>query len=309
MSDPESLPKISIVIPSYNQGQYIEQTITSVLGQNYPNLELIVMDGGSTDATVTILKKYNSALAYWVSEPDKGQAHAINQGFRRATGEILAWLNSDDMYLPGTLTKVVHALGSIQAPRLVYGGCIHFKEGAELCYAKLPEAFDPERLTYHDYIIQPSCFWTRPLWKLTGELNETYHYALDWDWFIRASRLGTFIPLPDYLSLYRIHSSHKTGTGGMARSLEVMRVVETHASEDWIITYREVLEEMVKADFSPIGEKLKSLGRCRIELGKFYAEFYFYTLRYLLYPWLYFKRKRRRFKESDPIGIAFNMLI
>lgn len=151
-------PLISVVIPSYNQGRFIEQTITSVLGQNYPNLELIVIDGGSTDQTQRIIEKYLDSISYYVSELDNGQAHAINKGFRVAKGDILAWLNSDDMYLPCTLLKVANIIKSSTEPKLIYGGCLHFYEGKSQAYGILPPDFDKEKITYTDYIIQPSTF-------------------------------------------------------------------------------------------------------------------------------------------------------
>jgi len=117
-------PKISIITPSFNQGKYLEETIFSVLGQNYPNLEYIIIDGGSTDNSVDIIKKYENQLTYWISEPDNGQSHAINKGFMKATGGILAWLNSDDMYLPGVLDYVAKTI-NIEEPGIYFGECIH----------------------------------------------------------------------------------------------------------------------------------------------------------------------------------------
>lgn len=234
------LPRITIVVPSYNQGRFIEQTIVSILGQNYPNLELIVMDGGSTDETTEVVGRYAHAMAHFISEPDGGQANAINKGFRLATGDILAWLNSDDMYMPLTLARVVAALSDDQNPRLVYGGCLHFYQGKSTAFASLPPAFDREVLHYSDYIIQPSAFWTRSLWEAVGELNEAYHYVLDWEWFIRATKVCEFTPLPEYLSIYRQHDEHKTGTGGYERAREVLKIIERFAPEEWVPIYQDV---------------------------------------------------------------------
>lgn len=238
-------PRISIVLPSLNQGAFIEQAITSVLGQPYPDLELIVIDGGSTDDTPAILERYADRLAYWVSEPDRGQAHAINKGFRQATGDIMAWLNADDMYLPCALAKAVQVLGKQQGPALAYGGCLHFHEGKPRAHGYWPEPFDAARLTYYDYLVQPATFWTRSLWEATGELNEALHYTLDWDWFIRASKRGTFLPLYDYVAVYRKHEAHKTGQGGDGRAQEIVQLAETYAPEAWQRAYRAVVPERV----------------------------------------------------------------
>lgn len=240
----EKNPKVSIVIPSFNQGNYIEQTITSILGQYYSNLELIVIDGGSTDCTLDIINKYAHLITYYVSESDKGQADAINKGFRVAKGDILAWLNSDDMYLPCTLSKVANLIEMSKKPQLIYGGCLHFSEGKEQTYGYLPPSFELERLTYFDYIVQPSTFWSRSLWESVGELNESYNYVLDWEWFIRATKVCEFIPMRDYLSMYRMHDNHKTGTGGLQRSQEIVKIVETYATKECLLTYRNVLKQI-----------------------------------------------------------------
>src|SRR5204863_8863247 len=125
--------KITIVTPSYNQGRCLEQTILSVIGQQYPNLEYIIMDGGSTDESVEIIKKYERHLAHWESEKDRGQAHAINKGFALATGTIFGWVNSDDFYLPGTLPFVADQLNP-RKPEFLFGNCLHFVDGGQRAY-------------------------------------------------------------------------------------------------------------------------------------------------------------------------------
>lgn len=270
-------PLFSIVIPSFNQGKFIEQAITSVLGQGYPNIELIVIDGGSNDQTLDILKKYDESINYYVSEPDNGQAHAINKGFRLAKGEILAWLNSDDMYLPCTFLKVARLFRVSREPKLLYGGCLHFQEGKTSAYGYLPLDFDADKLTYNDYIVQPSTFWSRALWETVGELNETYNYVLDWDWFIRASKICQFIPVQDYLSIYRIHENHKTGTGGIKRIEELLKIIESYADKEWISVHQDVYGQInsLRAGF-------KLLFKLRL-----------YRFRHLFYPRLYLKYGHR----------------
>ncbi len=245
-----SYPLISVIIPSYNQGEFIEETLLSVLGQQYPNLEILVIDGGSTDQTVEILDRYSSHLAYWHSKPDKGQADAINQGFRLSTGEIVCWLNSDDMYLPGTLLDVARRFKErTHENYLIYGNTVLLHQKGEQQQSgsfKVSEAFDPVLLTYYDFIFQPSSFWTRQLWQQTGELNLEYHYVLDWDWYIRASKIAQFEYIPKFYSVYRIHELHKTGTGGNQRAQEIYQIAQTYASDYWINLYAEVERSYAK---------------------------------------------------------------
>jgi glycosyltransferase involved in cell wall biosynthesis len=222
-------PKISVITPSYNQGQFLEETITSVIGQFYPNLEYIIMDGGSTDNSVEIIKKYEKHLTYWTSAKDGGQASAINAGFARATGDILCWLNSDDTYLPGTLFHVSKMLDTQQG-QVLFGNTYYMTEGyARARGTDLNEYYPHTRLGYCDYITQPSSFWTRNAWSQVGSLHEQYNYVFDWDWFIRAEKKAVYFkPTVKYLSVYRFHADHKTGTGGNRRNEEIAKLLEEH---------------------------------------------------------------------------------
>ena len=220
-----SLPRITVVTPSFNQASYLEDTIRSVLGQEYPNLEYIIVDGGSSDGSADIITKYEHRLAYSVSEPDDGQAHAINKGFSKATGDILAWLNSDDMYLPGTLAHVAATLDARRA-ELLFGNCLYFKEGSTLAFgSNVRWGHEAQDLRLVDYIIQPSSFWTREAWLRTGPLDQSLEFGLDWEWFIRATKTGVdFHPDDKVLAMYRIHAAHKTGAGGDRRWKELASI-------------------------------------------------------------------------------------
>jgi glycosyltransferase involved in cell wall biosynthesis len=234
-------PRITVVTPSYNQGMFLEATVQSILLQGYPNLEYIVIDGGSEDDSVQVIKKYERGIAYWHSRKDYGQADAINQGMRLATGDILCWLNADDLYLPGTLLEVARQFKEvIGKTHLLYGSALTMREDGENLDggSRVAAAFNPSVLTYCDYVVQPSSFWTRELWLETGELNVNYHYAFDWEWFIRASKRVQFQHFHRFFSIYRLHSSQKTGTGGSARMHEINEIIERFASDYWKRLYR-----------------------------------------------------------------------
>ena len=240
-------PSISVVVPSFNQGEFIEETLVSIIGQCYPNLELIVIDGGSTDSTVEVIEKYAEHIHYWHSKKDRGQADAINQGMRISSGDVLCWLNSDDMYLPGTLLDIGQRFQNrTQDYHLVYGGTLHVSQTEEQLSSHVQAmgcGFDPVRLTYSDFIAQPSAFWTRKLWIAATELNSDYHYVLDWEWFIRASKLTEFEYVSKLYSIYRFHDAHKSSTGGFARCEEIAAVVNQHAPAYWQQLYSEMLDK------------------------------------------------------------------
>lgn len=227
-------PKISIITPSYNQGQYLEDTILSVLGQNYPNLEYIIIDGGSTDNSVEIIKKYEDRLTYWVSERDNGQSHAINKGFSIATGEVLAWLNSDDLYMPNILPYIseIYATGF---NGILSGQCIHYRENLYHLHTYASNVVNDSTLyslKMFDYVIQPSTFWHKNVWANVGKLREDLHFGFDWEWFIRAKNAGFELKTTyKTLSLYRIHQAHKTGSGGQKRQEELIKIYEDYSSK------------------------------------------------------------------------------
>ena len=238
-------PRITVVTPSFNQAQFLETTIRSVLGQCYPNLEYIVMDGGSTDGSAEIIRRHESALAFWISEKDGGQAAAINAGFTRATGDILCWLNSDDFFLPETLHRVAEWLGkSAGGPDLFYGACLFFSDEGRGAKVVRPPNHDPALLRQTAYIIQPSCFWTRRLWEQTGPLDETLAYAFDWDWFLRATAHGQFAHCAEILSAYRHHPAHKSGSGGVRRREEILAVVRRHGTPADVACYEFALRNL-----------------------------------------------------------------
>jgi GT2 family glycosyltransferase len=210
----EKLPLISIVVPTYNQGQFIEQTLRSIIDQNYPNLELIVVDGGSSDNTLNIIKQYEAHIAWWVSEQDSGQTAAINKGFMQSKGEIMAWINSDDLVASGALHQVANYFIKHPKTQVVYGDRILIdEEGFEIGLWILPNHSD-RVLKFADFVPQETLYWTRKAWRHTGgQLDETFRFAMDWDFLIRLSKNHLKIShLPKILGLFRIHHQQKTST-------------------------------------------------------------------------------------------------
>jgi Glycosyl transferase family 2 len=232
-------PLVSIVTPSYNQGRYIEETIQSILSQSYPNLEYIVVDGGSNDNTVEILKKYEGHLT-WISEKDRGQADAINKGFQMAKGEIMAWLNSDDTYLPGA---VHHAVGYLEAhPEvgMLYGEGYHIDEDGELIERYYTEPFDYQRLGEVCFICQPTVFLRAEVIRTVGPLDITLDYCLDYDYWMRIAKHFRIGYLDKYLANTRLHLDTKTLSKRVEVHQETLQVVKRHYGQvplRWINAY------------------------------------------------------------------------
>lgn len=223
---PIPTPTISIVTPSYAQGRFIERTLYSVLTQNYPALEYFVQDGGSTDETVEILRRYQGQLAGWTSEPDDGQADAINRAFAHTTGDIMAWINADDMLLPGALSYVARYFETHPAADVVYGNRILIDDtDGQIGLWVLPK-HDDHVLTLVDYVPQETLFWRRSIWDAAGGgLDPTFGYALDWDLLLRFREAGaTIVRLPRFLGAFRVHPDQKTSAEDVLGATECARL-------------------------------------------------------------------------------------
>lgn len=211
ISELRATPKISIIMPSFNQGVFLDQAIRSITDQQYPAIELIVMDGGSTDESVEVIKSHAGSIAYWQSEKDNGQSDAINRGFEKATGDIICWLNSDDVYLPGALNAVAHTFASDPTCNWITGQHIKFGEGLVSWHRPLePPQTKVEWLTACP-VAQPSTFWRMSLYKKFGPLDDRFHFALDYEYWVRFAFGGEtlrYIERP--LSGFRLHGDSKT---------------------------------------------------------------------------------------------------
>ncbi len=206
-------PKVTIVTPSYNQATYLENTILSVLNQDYSNTEYIIIDGGSIDGSADIIKKYQDRLAYWVSEPDNGQSHAINKGFERATGQIFNWLNSDDLLMPSAVRIAVHYLTKNPDIGMVYGDRIFIDaKGNFLRLAERPP-FNPKLMLYNLKIPQETVFFRRQHWIEVNGVDEALHYCMDYDLWIKFNKITKIYHIPFVLGAYRSHESAKSITG------------------------------------------------------------------------------------------------
>lgn len=238
-------PRITVVTPSYNQGSYIEETIVSVLSQEYPNLEYFIVDGGSTDETVSVIKKYASGADWWVSEKDNGQTDAINKGFRRATGEYINWINSDDILYPGSLYHV--ALAFMQQPDtgFVYGRTEKFNDRGSLGLMQHTDDDLPLRYYYGFPYGQQGCFYSRKLVEEVGYLNEGLNFSMDYDLFLRLNMRTRPFRIDHVIGGFRDHEASKTN------NLEAVMVSEN------LGIFRQLLESL---DYREGFETLKRCG-------------------------------------------------
>jgi glycosyltransferase involved in cell wall biosynthesis len=216
IGDASDLPRISVITPSYNQAKFIEQTIRSVLLQGYPNLEYIIIDGGSTDGSVDVIRKYEPWLAYWISEPDRGQSHAINKGFGRATGQVLCWLNSDDYLLPGTLAIVGRTLADDSGNYALLGHSMVIYEDGRPARRAEGRYENRRRLLafWKGYQMhQPAIFWRREVSEEIGWIREDLHLIMDFDYWTRISKRFNFVNVDRLLACANYHAEAKTGDG------------------------------------------------------------------------------------------------
>lgn len=204
-------PFVSIVTPSYNQARFLEETIRSVLSQDYPHLEYIIVDGASTDGSLNIIQHYANRLAWWVSEPDHGQTDAINKGFSQANGEILAWLNSDDTYRPGAVSAAIKCLLQYPEYGLVYGGADFIDERGDLIGRFPARQTDYRRLRQgYVHIPQQAAFFRASFWRKVGPLDPSFYFAMDYDLWVRIAAFAPIRYMPEIWANFRLHTGGKT---------------------------------------------------------------------------------------------------
>lgn len=258
-----SLPKVSVITPSFNQGEFLEQTIISVLNQSYSSIEHIVVDGGSQDNSVEILNRYESKLSYWISEEDKGQSDAINKGIRQSTGEIFTWLNSDDQLMPEAITQAVELFLANPEVAVVHGKTLLFKgNGWEQVKECQIEGL-PYRYLSGMCFPQPSSFVRKSALDAIGLLDESLHYGMDYDFFVRLALNFDFLRSEEIYSKYLLHDESKSTTANLK------------FAEDWAKVFSKVLRS-----FSFTDELINILirleiydeGRTRYEVTKAYSK-------------------------------------
>jgi hypothetical protein len=227
---PQQAPTISIVTPSFDQGRFIGRTIYSVVSQKYQRLEYIVQDGGSSDGTLDVLRRFDPLLTHWSSEADSGQAEAINRGFAHTTGEIMGWLNSDDLLLPGSLAYVARYFTEHPEVEVVYGHRVLIDEADSQIGAWILPAHDDRVLTLTDYVPQETLFWRRRVWDAVGaRVDPSLSFAIDWDLLLRFRAAGAkIVRVPRYLGAFRVHDQQKStaaeATGATERATLQCRV-------------------------------------------------------------------------------------
>jgi glycosyltransferase involved in cell wall biosynthesis len=234
-----NLPWVSITTPCFNAASFVRQTIESVLAQDYPNLEYLVVDGGSSDGSLDIIKSFSGRLRYW-SESDSGPAEAINKGFERSRGEIFAWISADDLYEPGAVTRAVRALADDPGNVGVYGDAGWIDSRGTLIAPYPTKTFNPDLLRSECFICQPACFIRSEAFRRAGMLNPNLQCAFDYDLWIRLAQLGRLQHLPEQLASSRMHESNRTLSSKMRVFHESMAVLRSHyryVPIQWIHSY------------------------------------------------------------------------
>ncbi len=281
---------VSIITPSFNQAKYLEDTIQSVLDQDYANLEYILVDGGSTDESVDIIRKYDDKLAWWVSEKDSGQAEAINKGLSRATGEIVAWLNSDDTYLPGTISAAVRTFEENPDVVLVYGNMLAVDENGETINILRYDQLNLEDLLCFQIIGQPAVFFRRDALEKAGYLDSTYHFLLDHHLWLRLALQGRILHVDQTWAAARYHAEAKNRARAAEFGHEAFRIL------DWA--------RQTQPQLAPV---LAKVGR------RAQASAHRFDARYLLdgnQPWPALKAWMRALRIHPPTALArLNILV
>lgn len=252
------LPIVSVITPSFNQSPFLERTILSVLSQDYPNLEYIIIDGGSTDGSVEIIRHYEDRITSWSSEPDLGQTDAINKGFGRAQGEILCWLNSDDTFRPGAIREAVEYLQSHPEIGMVYGIAYYIDEQdrvlgrfpmGQIGYAQLRRGGNA--------IAQQASFFRRRVWQMVGPLDPSFYYAMDWDLWVRIAAVTPIRFVPRPWANFRLHGGSKSLKEANRCWPEMVRVHFREGGSRFSVLYAKYLLRRMVEPLMPLRMQLR----------------------------------------------------
>ena len=265
---PTSLPKqplVSIVTPSFNQAAFLEQTMLSVLEQDYPRVEYIVVDGMSTDGSIDIVKKYAAKLAHWESKKDKGQADAINKGMARAKGDIIAWLNSDDYYLPQAITRAVEAFRKNPNASIVYANMLAVNEQGQVTNTLTYRQLTLEDLLCFQIIGQPAVFMRREAFEKAGGLDTTFHFMLDHNLWIKIAMRGQLVYVPQIWSAARYHPDAKNRALAVEFGRDAFRIL------NWAASDKELVPVLARVDRRARASAYRVDARYRIDGGEYSA--------------------------------------
>jgi glycosyltransferase involved in cell wall biosynthesis len=266
------LLRFSIVTPSYNTGRHIADAIRSVLSQEYPNLDYLVMDGASTDDTVEVLRSFGDRIR-WVSMKDGGQSDAIAKGFTQTSGQILAWLNADDVLAPGALQTVAEFFAATPDVDLVYGDATYIDAGGkEIGRCVHVEPFSSKRLSrYSDFIVQPAAFFRRSAYDAVGGLDPNLHYGMDYDLWLKLARAHKIVYLPKRLASYRWLTDNKTAAGGFRRLDELRELTARHGLDEPAFLRLERINLLIRESFRSLrtGSMRRSILSAGHALGTF----------------------------------------
>jgi glycosyltransferase involved in cell wall biosynthesis len=272
-------PLVSIVTPSFNQARYLEETVQSVLNQDYPNLEYLIVDGASTDGSIEIIRKYEDRLTWWVSEKDRGQAEAINKGLSRARGEIIAWLNSDDIYLPGAISSAVKVFEENPEVVLVYGNMLAIDENGETTNILRYRQLNLEDLLCFQIIGQPAVFFRHTALKEAGDLDPTYHFLLDHHLWLRLALQGRILHVDETWAAARYHAEAKNRAKAAEFGREAFRIL------DWARQAQPALASVLtKIDHRASASAYRVDARYLLDGGQSWSAFKAWTRALFIHP-------------------------
>ncbi|NLG99315.1 MAG: glycosyltransferase [Chloroflexi bacterium] len=273
----QNYPRVTIITPSYNQAEFLEETILSVLSQNYPNLEYFIIDGGSTDGSPEIIRKYEDRLAWWVSERDRGQSDAVNKGFARATGEIIGWINSDDYFLPGAIHAAVQAMQEHPDCSIVFGDVLAINGSGEPINVMTFGDWSLDDLMQFKVIGQPSVFIRREALERAGYLDLSYHYLLDHELWLRVVQQGPMYYYRQRWSAARYHAGAKNVSQTDKYGADAYRIIEWMARQPQLSERFQRLKRRIWAGAYCLDAHYQlDGGRARAALGAYLRAFWSY---------------------------------